>query len=992
MSKVALVSSTASPQCQVTLAPADSKGDEEGTQLEARPNPQQQPLPLPVPLRVSSPRLGIHKTLHQLPAGARKSSLAVTYDDMDWDLAGPCSPQTRKPGCLSNRGSPEVLASPTQTCCRTSAQIEDLEQRLLKLEQQITDAPQSTGVECSPLRKKNQGAATADVADSSSVTTAADSGDPQGSLTSQQCEVSPADLDAINAASLIVQVQDVKRPCPVISKKLMSGAETIVALEHGLAQRTHQAVGERHDKLQPGKDEPLSPKRRPQQLQQEKEKQQAKASLIKQDSSHRVSERQDSRTSTLQNKCSYSAPHLGMLMPVKVRRSQQGSEIVRKPQPHSIAPVAEEEKGTFEATQSYDAEDGALETRLRSDKNKSRVRSLAQDQRLHRNRSLVQASLPSANSASGRVPSDLSSCQRSGLDTAVSGSPETPLKPPELCRSLVPRSSAPKVQAGRQVAATPKEPQNCTAQKTLPRASSQSGVTKLQKWPVPAWMSMQKKSAGQGRADRITTVQSQAGLRRAASAEVPSRAAQAQDSVKSGLPSQEINYFKDFQVNVQPSPDVQAMTLSDGLNPEVPSQLHVTELNCNAKLLLQAAAPDSNVIVAGSVDPDLPPPQVPLLSARSTISDAVPECWGQTQGRAANKESITVQAVVHGPTALVQSEIPKSPSKPVEEWHESDVIAWLIHSSSAPADIAKVVYDNAITGQVLVSLQERDADKLEVSKFGHRRLLLLAAEEIRSSLQNLKQPGQCENQRRNTTRTEKQAENKSQDSDATRTIEQHVKPDCHQIQPEQQAMTHYHLSPVPAASSRTSGSPALQGGNCSSRSFSPLPLASSVVPASASSSTAGSLTFPILTGIETTSVTRVRSAGAGSRCSGFVVKDAAIQQPWRCGLSGAFTPRGDAWQTAQGTPAVAGRLSQTVSSAELTPDVLRLLSPRYSNVWPAVTAAPIHNFSVPGRSVTPTSSSGLSSRRIILTSSCTATPLPPSVNLSSNSRRNLAGK
>eukprot|EP00931_Biecheleriopsis_adriatica_P037299 TRINITY_DN21399_c0_g1_i4.p1 TRINITY_DN21399_c0_g1~~TRINITY_DN21399_c0_g1_i4.p1 ORF type:complete len:912 (-),score=161.87 TRINITY_DN21399_c0_g1_i4:63-2798(-) len=79
--------------------------------------------------------------------------------------------------------------------------------------------------------------------------------------------------------------------------------------------------------------------------------------------------------------------------------------------------------------------------------------------------------------------------------------------------------------------------------------------------------------------------------------------------------------------------------------------------------------------------------------------------------------------------------------KPVEHWHEADVIRWLLDISSFPRDMTKVVVDNAITGVVLLSLTEKDLDFLKVEKFGHRRMLTIAAELLRSSSGGQEQPG-----------------------------------------------------------------------------------------------------------------------------------------------------------------------------------------------------------------------------------------------------------
>eukprot|EP00439_Symbiodinium_sp_Y106_P071607 s906_g12.t3 len=77
---------------------------------------------------------------------------------------------------------------------------------------------------------------------------------------------------------------------------------------------------------------------------------------------------------------------------------------------------------------------------------------------------------------------------------------------------------------------------------------------------------------------------------------------------------------------------------------------------------------------------------------------------------------------------------------------EDDVAQWLMKLSTVPADILDVVHLHAISGAVLLSMTEEDHSKrywaglgdlegLRIEKFGHRRLLLLAAQELRRTVQ-----------------------------------------------------------------------------------------------------------------------------------------------------------------------------------------------------------------------------------------------------------------
>jgi len=78
---------------------------------------------------------------------------------------------------------------------------------------------------------------------------------------------------------------------------------------------------------------------------------------------------------------------------------------------------------------------------------------------------------------------------------------------------------------------------------------------------------------------------------------------------------------------------------------------------------------------------------------------------------------------------------PLEVGKPVRDWTEDDVAQWLMKLSTVPADILDVVHLHAISGAVLLSLTEEDLEALRIEKFGHRRLLLLAAQELRRAVQ-----------------------------------------------------------------------------------------------------------------------------------------------------------------------------------------------------------------------------------------------------------------
>eukprot|EP00930_Biecheleria_cincta_P025563 TRINITY_DN1818_c0_g1_i1.p1 TRINITY_DN1818_c0_g1~~TRINITY_DN1818_c0_g1_i1.p1 ORF type:complete len:1365 (+),score=167.49 TRINITY_DN1818_c0_g1_i1:168-4097(+) len=71
----------------------------------------------------------------------------------------------------------------------------------------------------------------------------------------------------------------------------------------------------------------------------------------------------------------------------------------------------------------------------------------------------------------------------------------------------------------------------------------------------------------------------------------------------------------------------------------------------------------------------------------------------------------------------------------ISDCSEDDVAQWLMSLSTVPSDIIDVIHTHAINGAVLLSLTEEDLEGLDIPKFGHRRLLLLAAQQLRSTVE-----------------------------------------------------------------------------------------------------------------------------------------------------------------------------------------------------------------------------------------------------------------
>ncbi|CAJ1447715.1 unnamed protein product, partial [Effrenium voratum] len=85
---------------------------------------------------------------------------------------------------------------------------------------------------------------------------------------------------------------------------------------------------------------------------------------------------------------------------------------------------------------------------------------------------------------------------------------------------------------------------------------------------------------------------------------------------------------------------------------------------------------------------------------------------------------------------------PLQVGKPIRSWTEEHVAQWLMKLSTVPVDLLDIVHQHAITGAVLLSLTEQDLETLHLEKFGHRRLLMLAARELRRAAQAERLPGE----------------------------------------------------------------------------------------------------------------------------------------------------------------------------------------------------------------------------------------------------------
>jgi len=92
------------------------------------------------------------------------------------------------------------------------------------------------------------------------------------------------------------------------------------------------------------------------------------------------------------------------------------------------------------------------------------------------------------------------------------------------------------------------------------------------------------------------------------------------------------------------------------------------------------------------------------------------------------------------PNGLGNDSASKLAGKSVEQWDETDVASWVASLSALPDGIAEVVHAHAITGPVLLSLSSEDLAGLNIKKFGHRRLLVLAANELRKAVDGTLSP------------------------------------------------------------------------------------------------------------------------------------------------------------------------------------------------------------------------------------------------------------
>jgi len=79
--------------------------------------------------------------------------------------------------------------------------------------------------------------------------------------------------------------------------------------------------------------------------------------------------------------------------------------------------------------------------------------------------------------------------------------------------------------------------------------------------------------------------------------------------------------------------------------------------------------------------------------------------------------------------------------KPIGEWAETDVALWLRRFSTVTDDLMEELQKHAITGAILLTIEEGDLVDMGIRKFGHRRLLLVAAQELRATINGLRGVG-----------------------------------------------------------------------------------------------------------------------------------------------------------------------------------------------------------------------------------------------------------
>mmetsp|Transcript_11685 Transcript_11685/g.31448 ORF Transcript_11685/g.31448 Transcript_11685/m.31448 type:complete len:646 (+) Transcript_11685:153-2090(+) len=77
--------------------------------------------------------------------------------------------------------------------------------------------------------------------------------------------------------------------------------------------------------------------------------------------------------------------------------------------------------------------------------------------------------------------------------------------------------------------------------------------------------------------------------------------------------------------------------------------------------------------------------------------------------------------------------------RPVQQWSVNDVVNFMSSFCAIPPDLVDILWAQAISGPVLLSLSEADLEELRIEKFGHRRLLMLGAQELRCTAERQRQ-------------------------------------------------------------------------------------------------------------------------------------------------------------------------------------------------------------------------------------------------------------
>lgn len=92
-------------------------------------------------------------------------------------------------------------------------------------------------------------------------------------------------------------------------------------------------------------------------------------------------------------------------------------------------------------------------------------------------------------------------------------------------------------------------------------------------------------------------------------------------------------------------------------------------------------------------------------------------------------------------SARVPPTTPRSPllvpplalsAKSIEDWSEEDVAAWMTSKFPVHSEFLALLKRHAISGPVLLTLTDTDLNEMGIERFGHRRLLRLAAQEVRA--------------------------------------------------------------------------------------------------------------------------------------------------------------------------------------------------------------------------------------------------------------------